>query len=139
MRSLLPTCLFVFIALSAAAAPLGDEWGTAERENEFYRITEIQVPEPHFIEAGSFETLPDGRIALGTRRGDIFIVDGLSDPYPKPVFHKFAAGLDELLGLSYRDGAFLATRSGRNGNQHVSGLIQGHRKILSLGPLMEPF
>ena len=96
---------------SAGAQELGDEWGTAERENEYYTITEIPVPEPHFIEAGSFETLPDGRIAVGTRRGDIFFVDGLSDKYPRPTFHKFAAGLDELLGLAEKDGALYATHA----------------------------
>ena len=47
--------------------------------------------------------MPDGRIAVGTRRGDIFMVDGLSDRYPKPQFQKFASGFDELLGLDERE------------------------------------
>ncbi len=100
-------------ATSAGANPLGDEWGTAEREAEFYAITEIAVPEPHFVEAGSFETLPDGRVAVGTRRGDIFLLEGISDEYPRPTFHKFASGFDELLGLSLnpRDGHLYATHA----------------------------
>ena len=105
--------LTLLIACNPAitAEPLGEEWGTAEREEEYYRITEIAIPEPHFIEAGSFETLPDGRIAVGTRRGDIFFVDGLSAKHPKPTFHKFAAGFDELLGLSWRNDALFATHA----------------------------
>ncbi|MEZ5303579.1 MAG: hypothetical protein R3F11_23495 [Verrucomicrobiales bacterium] len=93
------------------AEPLGDEWGTAEREEAYYTITEIAVPEPHFIEAGCFETMPDGRVAIGTRRGDIFLVSGLSDEHPQPEFHKFAAGLDECLELAYKDGALYATHA----------------------------
>ncbi len=106
------TCLItVFFCASLSAEPLGDEWGTAEREAEFYRITEIPVSTPHYIEAGCFATLPDGRVAIGTRRGDIFLVEGLSEEHPEPRYHKFAAGMDELLGLAYRDGAFLATHA----------------------------
>lgn len=90
---------------------LGEEWGTGEREAEYYRITQIPVPEPHFIEAGSFATLPDGRIAVGTRRGDIFLVAGLCEKHPRPKFEKFASGLDEILGLDERDGALYATHA----------------------------
>ncbi len=101
------------LSCAAPAEPLGDEWGTAEREAEFYEIVEIAVPEPHYIEAGCFETLPDGRVAVGTRRGDIFLIDGISDEHPRPTFHKYAAGFDELLGLAYNrgDGALYATHA----------------------------
>lgn len=104
---------FATSPLSALAQGLGDEWGTAERESEFYKITEIAIPDPHFVEAGSFETMPDGRVAVGTRRGDVFLIDGISDKYPRPTFHKFASGFDELLGLSYnkKDGHLYATHA----------------------------
>ena len=62
-------CLALLLPSMARAEPLGDEWGTGEREAEYYKITEIPVPAPHFIEAGCFATLPDGRVAVGTRRG----------------------------------------------------------------------
>ncbi|MFT5467291.1 MAG: hypothetical protein ACI8UO_002395 [Verrucomicrobiales bacterium] len=107
----LPIILISCMPLALFAEPLGDEWGTAEREAAFYSITEIPIPEPHFIEAGCFETLPDGRIAVGTRRGDIFLIEGLSEKYPKPTFHKFAAGLDELLGLASKGDALFATHA----------------------------
>ena len=114
MKSLVYTagalCLFASLP-SLQAEALGEEWGTAEREAEYYRIVEIPVPDPHFIEAGCFATLADERIAVGTRRGDIFVVDGLSEMYPKPVFHKFASGFDELLGLAEREGDLYATHA----------------------------
>ncbi|GHC63036.1 hypothetical protein [Roseibacillus persicicus] len=106
--------VFTLLTLATAlpaAEPLADTWGTAEREENYYRITRITVPEPHFIEPGCFATTPDGKIAIGSRRGDIFIVDGLSLPIPDPTFHKFAAGFDELLGLDWRDGSFYATHA----------------------------
>lgn len=92
-------------------SPLGEEWGTAEQEAKYYHITRIPIPEPHFIEAGSFLTLPNGDIAIGTRRGDIFQVTGLSDENPQPTFTKYAAGMDELLGLSQKDGSLYATHA----------------------------
>ena len=38
----------------AQAEALGEEWGTAEQEAEYYRIVEIPVPDPLFVEAGCF-------------------------------------------------------------------------------------
>ena len=54
--------------------------------------------------------LPDGKLALGTRRGEILIVSGAFEPLPQPSIQRFASGLDEVLGLGYRDGAFYPTQ-----------------------------
>ncbi len=94
----------------ASAQPLGDAWGTANAEAEYYRIVDVPLPEELAIEAGSFTMLPNGRLAIGTRRGEILLVDGAFDAIPKPRIHRFASGLDEVLGLGYRDGAFYATQ-----------------------------
>ncbi len=91
--------------------PLGEYWGTAERESRFYRMVDIPLPEELAIEAGSFEVMPDQqRLAIATRRGDIFMVDGVFQEHPRPRFHRFASGLDEVFGMSWRDGALLATQ-----------------------------
>ncbi len=105
--------LLIFLGLSlvtAAAEDLGDTWGTAEREAAYYRIVNVPIPEGVYVEAGSFVTLPDGRLAIGTRRGEILLVSGAFDEHPRPTFQTFASGLDEVLGLAYRDGAFYATQ-----------------------------
>jgi hypothetical protein len=47
---------------------------------------------------------------VGTRRGDIFLVSGVFENPPRPVYHRFASGLDEVTGLSWRDGAFYVTQ-----------------------------
>lgn len=99
------------LSVSVSAESLGEDWGTAEKESEYYRITEIVIPEPYFVEAGCFATMADGRIAVGTRRGDIFLMSGVEDKHPRPEFHKFASGLDELLGLVETDGKLYATQA----------------------------
>ena len=111
------TSLFVIVMISAMLARLvcaeqvGDWWGTAEREREYYPIVSIPIPKDLVIEAGAFVTLPDKRIAVGTRYGEIYLIDGYDDEKPNPKYHLFATGLDEIFGLEYRDGAFYVTQS----------------------------
>lgn len=97
-------------APTSRAQSLGEDWGTAERESEYYRIVDIPVPKEIALEAGSLEILPDNRLAIGTRRGEILLVEGAFEKNPLPRFHRFATGLDEVLGLAFRDGAFYATQ-----------------------------
>lgn len=92
------------------AQELGQYWDTAERESEYYRLVEIPIPDDLAIEASSMEVMPDSRLAIGTRRGDIFLVSGAFDEHPKTKFHSYASGLDEVMGLAYRSGAFLVTQ-----------------------------
>lgn len=94
-----------------SADDFGDSWGTAEREAAYYRIVDIPMPEGVYLEAGSFDSLPDGRLAVGTRRGEILLLRGIDDPHPRPQIETFASGLDEVLGLAWRDGAFYATHA----------------------------
>ncbi|MEQ9410712.1 MAG: hypothetical protein RIK87_23580 [Fuerstiella sp.] len=105
--------ILAFVLLLASplqADPLGEYWGTAEEESKYYRIVEIPVPDGLALEAGSFEVLPDQRLAIGTRRGDIFLVTGAFDKNPKTEFHRYAGGLDEIFGMSFRDGQFFVTQ-----------------------------
>ncbi|MFN7290945.1 MAG: hypothetical protein ACK5T6_10205, partial [Pirellula sp.] len=78
---------------------------------EYYPIVNIPLPKDSVIEAGAFALMPDGRIAVGTRRGDIYIIDGVDAPKPNPTFHRFASGLDEIFGLTWQDNAFRVTQS----------------------------
>jgi hypothetical protein len=106
--------LLVAIALASAAAQaedVGERWGTEEREREFYPIVSIPLPKDTVIEAGAITMLPDGRMAVGTRHGEIFLIDGIDDPKPVPVFHRYASGLDEIFGLTWQDDAFRVTQS----------------------------
>ncbi|MFM7927563.1 MAG: hypothetical protein ACKO9Q_07590, partial [Pirellula sp.] len=59
------------------AEDVGKRWGTEEREREFYPIVNIPLPKDTVIEAGAFAVLPDGQVAVGTRHGEIFLIDGI--------------------------------------------------------------
>jgi hypothetical protein len=111
MITLVKLLSLTLIAAVPQQEPLGEYWGTAEEESKYYKLVDIPLPDELAIEAGSFEVLPDQRqLAIATRRGDIFLVEGAFDKYPEPTFKKFADGLDEVFGMAYRDGAFLVTQ-----------------------------
>lgn len=110
--TLMMALITIAAAGNAVAAPLGEYWGTAEEEAKYYRIVEIPLPQGMALEAGCFEVLAGGRLAIGTRQGDIFLVDGAFAPNPRPRFHRFARGLDEIFGIGYRDGAYYVTQQG---------------------------
>lgn len=82
-------------------------------EDDYYRITTIPAPENILLEVGGVATLPDGRIAVCTRRGDVWMIE---NPYMEnngqPVYTLFASGLHEALGLAYKDGALYTAQRG---------------------------
>jgi hypothetical protein len=106
----------LLLAVLAGLRPLraeevGDRWGTEEREREFYPIVSIPIPPETVIEAGAFAVMPDQRMAVGTRHGEIYLIDGVDAPKPVPKFQRFATGLDEIFGLVWKDSAFRVTQS----------------------------
>ena len=114
----LPLACLIILGLLAcsslarlAAEEVGERWGTEEREREFYPIVNIPLPKETVIEAGALAVLPDQRIAVGTRHGEIFFIEGIDAPKPTPSFHRFATGLDEIFGLAWQDGALRVTQS----------------------------
>jgi hypothetical protein len=115
-HDLLGRCPILLLACAlgpsvAAAEDVGARWGTEEREREYYPIVNIPIPKDLVVEAGAFCRLPDGRMAVGTRHGEIYILKGLDGKRPSPSYHLYATGLDEIFGLAYKDGAFYVTQS----------------------------
>jgi uncharacterized cupredoxin-like copper-binding protein len=82
-----------------------------EKEDDFYKIISLPVPEDIILEVGGMATLPDGNLAVCTRRGEVWIV---SNPYisgsARPTYKRFAYGLHEPLGLTYKDGDIYVTQ-----------------------------
>lgn len=108
---------FMTLLLAAAlplrgAEDLGAMWGTAEAEAKYYPITNIPIPATVPLRPGGLEFLPDGRLAAGTRRGDVYFIKGALESPPQPEFHLFASGQDEIFSLAWRDGSLLATTWG---------------------------
>ena len=50
------------------AEDLGEMWGTAQEEEKYYPIVNIPIPPEVPMRPGSFEILPDGRLAVVTGR-----------------------------------------------------------------------
>src|SRR5438045_4200290 len=85
--------------------------GQAPKEEDYYKLIEFPIPEHVNLEAGGLELLPSGKLAISTRRGDIFVVDKpFADPPTDVEFTKFASGLHEVLGLAEKDGWLYCTQ-----------------------------
>jgi hypothetical protein len=87
---------------------------SAEQENDFYRLETVPIPDGVVLEAGAIQHFGKGRLAVSTRLGDIYFIDGAfgNDLSPSKVkFTKYASGLHEVLGLTTKgDGWFYATQ-----------------------------
>jgi len=96
-------------AVSLAQRP--QESAIAAKEAEYYRMSTIAAPEGVVLEVGGLETMPDGRLAVATRRGDVWLIENpTSANGGQPHFSRFAQGLHEALGLAYRDGSLYTTQ-----------------------------
>jgi azurin/glucose/arabinose dehydrogenase len=95
----------------AARAQSRADSSNAANEAEYYRISTLPIPDGVVLEVGGLETMPDGRLAVATRRGDVWLIEtpgGVNGG--RPHYSRFAQGLHEALGLTYRDGALLTTQ-----------------------------
>ncbi|HZU37520.1 MAG TPA: hypothetical protein VFA18_16485, partial [Gemmataceae bacterium] len=70
-------------------------------EDDYYKILRFELPKGEVIEPGTLEFLPNGKLAVGTRRGEIWLVDNTlaADPH-QARFSRYARGLNEVLGLA---------------------------------------
>jgi hypothetical protein len=79
------------------------------QESDYYKITTFDTPPGTALEVGSIELLPDGKLALGTRRGEIWTVSNAESDPANVKYQLFASGQHEVLGLAYKDGSLYAT------------------------------
>jgi glucose/arabinose dehydrogenase len=76
-----------------------------EIEGDYYRLLRFPMSEHRVLEASALEFLPNGKLAVGTRRGEIYLVDQpLTEKPEEANFWLFASGLHEVLGLAWKDG-----------------------------------
>jgi hypothetical protein len=100
-----PLCIFLVLLGVGPGAPAQ----TVPREAEFYPITEIPMPPDTVIEPGGIDLLPDHRLIVGSRRGEIWMVEGALETPPQPKWKRFAEGLHEILGVAWNDGWLYVT------------------------------
>lgn len=120
------------------------------KEEDYFSIMRVPVPEGVLLEVGGMTVLPNGDLGVSTRRGDIYIIENPSSR--QPFFRLYASGLHEILGLAYKDGAFYCAQRGeltrledtnKDGKADVyetvyAWPISGHYHEYSFGPKIAP-
>ncbi len=83
----------------------------SQQQSDFYTREEIPLPPGEIMELSSIALMPDEKVAVATRRGDLWICEGAyGDDLSKVTWKKFAHGLHEPLGMFYKDGSFYLTQ-----------------------------
>ena len=141
-------CAIVSIGFSADA-----QLNRTPQEEDYYKIISIPAPEGVLLEVGGVATLPDGRVALSTRRGDVWIIENANmENGTSPEYTLFASGLHEALGLAYQDNALFVAQRGeltklmdKNGDGKADVYetvyawpLSGHYHEYSFGPKIAP-
>jgi glucose/arabinose dehydrogenase len=100
--------LFVFLNGQAICAQVTKKEPT---EDDYYKLLRYHIPDGVILEAGAIEIMPDGKVAVSSRRGEIWMIDNAyADDPAKAKFTRFAHGLHEVLGLAYKDGWLYVTQ-----------------------------
>jgi hypothetical protein len=87
------------VLLSGRVLPAA-EGPEAVSEANIYAIETLTIPDEAFLEVGALEWIPGDRLAVGTRRGEIWIVERPASENPR--WSRFAHGLHEVLGLAWK-------------------------------------
>ena len=106
------TIIFLLSLTITAIAQESTDSIVQPKESDYYEIRTVPIPEGIFLGVGGMAFLPNDKLAVTTRRGEVWTI---SNPYMKdglaPSFKLFARGLHEPLGLAYHDGSlYLAQR-----------------------------
>lgn len=108
LRRQVDLCRLVLLWAGFCSTAIGDEPRKPPTEADFYPVRTFEIPEEAFLEVGALEWIPDGHLAVATRRGEIWLV---GDPAGKaPTWKRFAHGLHEVLGLAWKDGWLYVTQ-----------------------------
>jgi hypothetical protein len=98
----------MFMSLCGVVLLAGTVHGQAKKaptEADYYKILAFHPPKGEVLECGALEMMPDGKLAVGTRRGEIWLVDNaMTSDASEAKFTRFARGLHEVLGLAWKDG-----------------------------------
>lgn len=153
MKISMKTFLYSMMMACCAMPLQGQSQTKTPVEEDYYRIITLPVPENILLEVGGVATLPDGRIAVCTRRGDVWMIENATMANgTDPRFTLFASGLHEALGLVYHEGALYTAQRGeltklvdKNGDGHADVYetvyawpLSGHYHEYSFGPKVGP-
>ena len=85
---------YTFLILFTVCFSVANAQTAPKTEADYYKIITVPVPEGVELEVGGVAVIPDGRVAVATRRGEVWMLD---NPYmiggTAPTFSRFAKGL----------------------------------------------
>lgn len=97
------------LLLAVLSVP-GGLW--AAQESDYYSIETIDIPEGIPMEVGAMITLSDGRLMLGTRTGDVYILENPEGDPANPKLKRWARGLAQPLGFTELNGWIYTAQRG---------------------------
>ncbi|MXV17070.1 plastocyanin/azurin family copper-binding protein [Hufsiella ginkgonis] len=103
------TCALCF---SYSQASFGQQAPAAilpDKEEDYYRLLTLPIPQGTILEIGGMATLPNGSLMVCTRRGEVWNISNTTGP-GMPVYKKFASGMHEALWLAYKNGDVYVTQ-----------------------------
>jgi glucose/arabinose dehydrogenase/plastocyanin len=100
MKSLIAlTCVLLATAALLAQSP---------NESDYYVLQDIKAPDGVVLEVGGLAFLPDERLGVATRRGEVWLLSDWQSGHPQAV--RFAQGLHEPLGLAWHEGSLITAQ-----------------------------
>ena len=97
-------------AMSLAAVALV---ASAVEQSDYYRVVTYELPAGLNLEASGVAPMPDGRLAVAIRKGEVWILEHpLAEPPTVEAvgFKLFASGMHEMLGLAFHEGDLYVTQ-----------------------------
>jgi glucose/arabinose dehydrogenase len=83
----------------------------SQAQSDYYLREEIPLPKGEIMEISSIALMPDEKVAVATRRGDVWICEGAyGSDLSKVTWKKFTHGLHEPLGMYYQKGSLFLTQ-----------------------------
>lgn len=107
IRAASVTLTSIFLLAAVAVPMVVQAQDDVPTESDYYQIVDIPIPDNIELEVGGMDVLPDGSLAVCTRRGEVWIIE---DPAGEAEYSLFAEGLHEPLGLTWRDGSIYVTQ-----------------------------
>lgn len=84
----------------------------AAEEAAYYVIETLPVPEGIPFEVSGLAMLPDGRLAVSIRKGEVWAIANPEGPIGTQSFARIASALHEPLGLAWHDGGLYVMQRG---------------------------
>jgi glucose/arabinose dehydrogenase len=86
---------------------------SAQDQPDYYRTVTLETPAGVNMEASGLALLPDGKLAVSIRKGEVWIIQNPSAEPPTVAnlgYKLFASGMHEILGLAYHEGDLYVTQ-----------------------------